>query len=96
MTSSRALELAYKLELKGDSCKQLDVTNCLGSCPIAKADIISILKDYARMKDAIDKERENCNDDLDKPHSDASLLVIGSWLEMLDRIEGKKGGNGND
>lgn len=90
MTSSRALELAYKLELKGDSCKQLDVTNCLGSCPIAKADIISILKDYARIKDAIDKEREDCNKFMDTPHSDASLIIIGTWFDMLDRIEGKK------
>lgn len=53
MTSSRALELVHKLELPDDVGIQLNVVNALGDCPIAKADIIAILKDYARMAEEL-------------------------------------------
>lgn len=101
MTSSRALELVHKLELPDDVGIQLNVVNALGDCPIAKADIIAILKDYARMKDTIDQERETLIQDhqgLCEGHAkEAREHAIKcakeeGWYEweMLNHIEGGK------
>lgn len=87
MTSSRALELVHKLEQPDDVGIQLNVVNAPGDCPIAKADIIAILKEFATIKDAIDEAKELImSDTYALPYN----VTKEYMANLFNKIEGKK------